>query len=112
MKVTKKPWLDHPEERWNKGLLYAGSNFRQGLQRDHYPPLPPSGVNVRTYMTADKAGSNVVEFGRQLDFGSTYYLAFILYGTSKWQGWPGKYEELIDLMRRGFAAGIAEDREE
>lgn len=103
--VSRKQWMQQPAIRWQAGLDAAGFNFRQGLQRAMYPPLPPSG-DRRQYQTADKAGWNVEEFGKSITFGSTYYLPFILDGTRKWEGWPGKWAELQDLMQRGFKAGV------
>lgn len=125
--VTRKAWMNDPRIRWNAGLERAGINFRQGLQRSHYPPIDVSGSvynsvagmfggdagalsggprYVRTYQTADRAGARIVSFGEIMEFGSTWYLNFILSGTVKWEGWPGKADELAELMRRGFASGI------
>lgn len=103
--ITKKQWLDHPEDRWNAGLDKAGFNFRQGLQRSHYPPLPPSGDH-RNYTTADKADYNITEPGKRMEFGSTFYLPFLLNGTRFMQGWPGMGQSLRDLLEAGFKAGI------
>jgi len=105
VQVKRKKWMKNPSLRWNAGLIEAGLNFRTGLSRGHYPPVPPSG-NVRTYQTADKAGARIVETGRVMEFGATFYLPFILYGTRKWEGWPGKRIELVDLMKLGFADGV------
>lgn len=107
IQVTKKAWMDHPEDRWNAGLERAGMNFRTGLSRSHYPPVAAGGY-TRTYQTADQANFNITEPGRVMEFGSTFYLPFILYGTRKWEGWPGKMDELTDLMQRGFASGVKE----
>lgn len=109
--VKKKEWLSNPVARWNRGLERAGFNFRQGLQRDRYPPIKPDSSSVRTYLTADKANFEITEYGHVMTFGSTFYLPFILYGTSKWEGWPGKYEELIELMQDGFRSAIVEEME-
>lgn len=101
--TTKKPWMDHPDARWNAGLKAAGLNWRTGLSRSHYPPLR---TVKRTYATADKAGFRIVEEGHIMEFGSTAYLPFILNGTVKWEGWPGKKHGLISMMGKGFRAGI------
>lgn len=108
LQVNKKKWLSNPKSRWNAGLERAGLNFRQGLQRSHYPAIPPHTQSVRTYMTADKAGFRVVDYGHIMVFGSTFYLPFILDGTRKWEGWPGKKDELRALMEEGFRSAIVE----
>lgn len=107
--ITKKKWLDYPPQRWNAGLDAAGLNFRQLLQRAHYPPLPPRGS--RTYQTADQASYNITEVGKEMEFGSTSYLPFLLGGTSKMRGWPGKWHELQTGMQAGFRAGVRDYRE-
>lgn len=107
LNVTKKAWMSDPAIRWNAGLERGGFNFRTGLSRSHYPPLPPSGDH-RTYATAAKADYNIVEVGRVMEFGSTYYLPFLLFGTRHMVGWPGKAGELIDLLQSGFRSGVAE----
>ncbi len=108
LKVERKEWIKNPLLRWNHGLELSGMNFRTALSRSHYPPLPPSGVNVRTYATADKANFTIDEFGKRMSFGSTFYLPFILYSTKFWRGWPSKLDEIETLMTRGFIAGVAE----
>lgn len=107
MKVTKKAWLDNPAIRWNQGLERAGLNFRTSLSRSHYPPLPPSGDH-RTYATAAKADFRITEFGRVMEFGSTFYLPFLLFGTRFMVGWPGKAGEIQDALSAGFKSGIIE----
>lgn len=109
--IHKAKWIDDPTMRWNLGLERAGFNFRQLLQRAHYPPLPPSGINVRTYQTADKASYKITVPGREMVFGSTFYLPFILDGTVKWEGWPGKKDELWQGMHDGFASGVRDYKE-
>lgn len=105
--VTRKEWMQNPRIRLNAGLERAGINFRTGLSRAHYPPLPPSGDH-RTYQTADKANSNITDFGHIMEFGSTFYLPFLLWGTSRMAGWPGKQQELEKLMKAGFISGVKE----
>lgn len=112
LQVTKKKWLSEPKKRWNAGLDRAGFNFRQGNQREHYPPVPPHTKSVRTYATADKAGYRIVEFGRVMVFGSTFYLPFILDGTRKWEGWPGHKAFLRGLMEDGFRSAIVDYEDE
>jgi len=103
--VTKKAWMSNPALRWDAGLNAAGMNFRTGLSREYYPPIPPSGDH-RTYQTADKAGFNITDPGHTMEFGSTFYLKFLLYGTSRMAGWPGKRDELVALMKQGFIFGV------
>ena len=104
VKVTQAEWLKHPEARWNAGLVAAGLNFKQSVSRSHYPPLPVGGH--RTYATADKADFTIVETGRRMEFGSTFYFPFILGGTKKWEGWPGFGGDIVDAMIAGFIAGV------
>lgn len=107
IETTRKNWIDDPRLRWNEGLNRAGFNFRTGLSRAHYPPIPPSGFH-RAFQTADKANFEITDVGVRMEFGATFYLAFLLYGTRFMMGWLGKEQELFDLMERGFRSGIAE----
>lgn len=103
--VTRRDWLRDPKLRWNAGLQYAGLNFRQSLGRSHYPPVPPTPY-IRTYQLADRANFRIVEMGAVMEFGSTFYLPYVLQGTEKWQGWSGFLPDMTNSMRDGFAYGI------
>lgn len=108
LKVTKSSWLSDPTIRWNLGLQRAGLNFRQGLQRSRYPDAPEHTRYIRTYTTADKAGFNITEPGRTMEFGSVDYLQFLLAPSPTTPNWGGKKDELVQLMVDGFKSGIAE----
>lgn len=104
--TKKAAWLDNPLLRTNAGLERALFNFRIGLSRGYYPPLPVG--SHRTYITADKADGNIVEFGQRAEFGSTFYLPYLLSGTRHMMGWLGKWDELQNLLERGFRSGFEE----
>ncbi|HEY5911106.1 MAG TPA: hypothetical protein VJA21_10935 [Verrucomicrobiae bacterium] len=105
--IREDDWLKHPAERWNAGLEKAGINFRQGLQRRHYPPAPAASRYVRTYMTADKANFKITEPGKVMEFGSVSYLQFLLVPTSTVAHWAGTKDKLVELMQSGFKNGVA-----
>lgn len=113
MTVTKKKWVEHPELRWNEGLKRSGFNFRVGLSRSRYPAIPVGSTYRRTYLTAEKANFNITRPGREMVFGSTFYLPFLIFPMRRTgrPGWPGKREELLDLMSKGFQSGIREYQE-
>lgn len=106
--VTKKEWLSNPSKRWNAGLDRAGINYRQRLQRAHYPPIPPGSTYIRTGTLANKATYEIVEFGKTAELRGVFYEPYVLFGTSKWQGWPGKIDELKEYIQSGFKAGVKE----
>ncbi len=58
-------------------------------------------------MTADKASFNITIPGKEMVFGSTHYLPYLLFKGGAGL-WPGKREELVDLMKRGFISGVTE----
>lgn len=107
IQVTKAPWLDNPAERWNAGLERAGLAWRTSNSRGTYPPLAPSYPN-RSYRFADDSDFEITDPGRSMDFGSTFYAPFILFGTRKWAGWQGHLDASVGMMKDGFAAGVAE----
>lgn len=108
--VTKAEWLSHPAMRWNAGLEAAGLAFRQALQISQYPSAPPETSYIRTGHTASMANYNIEIFGQSMSFGSMYYLPYLLFGTSKWAGWPGKKEQITNDMTAAFKQGIVDFR--
>lgn len=104
--ITKKAWLSNPKERWNAGLEKAGLNFRQSLSRAHYPPVPPNSTYVRTGTLANKANFRITEPGQTMEFGSTYYLPFLLAPARTVQNWAGKKDEVLKALQDGFKAGV------
>ncbi len=104
--ITTKSWMKNPTERWNAGLIGGGEAFKTGLDRDHYPPLDPDQKYKRTGNLADMASYTITEPGKIAEIGSAYYLAYVLFATRLWAGWPGKQEELITMIKEGFAEGI------
>ena len=105
-KVSRKDWIRDPRKRWNAGLEKAGLNFRQGLQRSHYPPIPPTSTYRRTYTTANKAGFRILVEGAEMIFGSTEYLKWLLIPAVTVQHWEGKDQELLQGMQDGMRAGV------
>jgi len=81
--VTKKAWLENPKKRWQAGLEGAGLAWRQNLQRSHYGSTGSTwSTYARTGTLADK--SNFIfpkGEGVEVDFISTFYLAYLLRGT-------------------------------
>ena len=101
-------WMEYPELRWNAGLENAGLQFRQRLQRENYPPPPPLSTYVRTGTLANKAGFNIVDFGRVAEVGSTFYLPYLLDITPNWSG---KQDELYQYIAAGFKEGVKNYKE-
>lgn len=109
--VSKAEWLSRPTERWNAGLEAAGLAFRQDLQIEKYPPAPAETSYIRTGHTAANAGFNITIVGQEMQFGSMFYLPYLLFGTTKWIGWPGKQDEIKSDMIAAFKEGVANFRE-
>lgn len=110
-KIVEAEWMKNPKLRWNVGLNRAGFNFRAGLQRNHYPPIPPNSTYDRTYLTADKANWRIVRQGEEMVFGSTHYLPYLLFDGKRKALWPAKKAELLLLMKQGFISGIRDYRQ-
>lgn len=106
--INVKDWMRNPEKRWNAGLEGSGLQFRQRLQRQHYPPQPPLSHYIRTGTLANKAGFNIEDFGRVMVFGSTFYLPYLLDGP---ENWAGKRDELFQYMVAGFKEGVKNYKE-
>lgn len=98
--------MEHTEDRWNNGLVRAGMAFHNQLSRTHYPPLPASGIDARTFTTAKKANFRIVEVGKEMDFGSTNYLPKLLRAEKPYQNWKEKKPQIIAAMKAAFAKGI------
>jgi hypothetical protein len=98
--------LSQPAERWNLGLDYAGTNYRQHLQIGYYPPIPPTSSYRRTGNTAKMAQYHITETGRIMEFGGNSYLKFLLMPSHTVEHWGGKKRELQTVMRDGFKAGV------
>jgi len=105
-KITKLPWMDYPAARWNEGLEKAAVNFRQHLQIETYPPIPPNSTYTRTGNTAKVAKGEVTKFGEVMQFGSMDYLKFLLMPAKSVKHWAGKKEEVFKAMQDGFRAGV------
>lgn len=108
--VTRKNWMSDPKLRWNAGLDRAGNAWRTSNARSTYPPIPPSG-DRRTNQFADQSDYEITEPGVSMNFGSTFYAPFILFGTRKWAGWPGHLDSSVDMMKDGFINGVREYQE-
>jgi len=104
--VTQKYWMQHTENRWNNGLVRSGMAFHNGLSRTHYPPLPASGIDARTFTTAKKANFRIVVIGQEMEFGSTNYLPKLLRAEKPYQNWVKKKPEILAAMQKAFAKGI------
>lgn len=113
--TTKKAsWLDNPSKRIDAGFVRAGFNFRQGLSRSQYPAVPPGSRYKRTYATADKANYQITIPGKEMKFGSTFYLPYLLFPSRKGRGplWSGKLEFLVKMMIAGFKSGFKDFKDE
>lgn len=99
--------MQEPTLRWNAGLERMGLAWRTSNSRSMYPPLTPSYPH-RTYQFADQSDYEIDDPGRHMTFGSTFYAPFILFGTSRWAGWPGHFERSLDMMRQAFIDGVVE----
>jgi len=104
--VQKKEWLEHPEQRWNKGLERAGMSFHNTLRFSNYPPIPPASTYKRTTATAKKANFRITTEGREMEFGSTEYLPYLLIPAKTVQHWAGKKDEILRNMKAAFKKGI------
>ena len=111
LKITKKEWLDHTEKRWNAGLAKAGMAFHNQLSRTHYPPINPDSKYIRTFMTAKKANFKITEIGKTMEFGSTYYLPYLLMPAKTVQNWKEKKGQIIEAMKIAYKQGVKEFRE-
>jgi hypothetical protein len=94
--IKKLPWISKPVERWNAGLLRAGGNFRGALVT--YSQLPKSPCYVRTGATRKKAGFKITKTGQEMEFGSTHYLKYPLFGT----GLYGPARKMIVPINKKF----------
>jgi hypothetical protein len=105
--IQKKEWLEHPEQRWNKGLERAGMSFHNTLRFSNYPPIPPASTYKRTTATAKKANFRITQVGREMEFGSTSYLPYLLIPAKTVQHWGNKRYNIVNNMRNAFRKGIA-----
>lgn len=113
VEFNQKQWMKNPALRANAGLERAGFNWRVALSRSHYPPINPKSRYRRTYLTADKANFHITIPGKEMEFGSTWYTPFLIFPMRRTGRplWPGKREEVIDLLQKGFASGVREYQE-
>ncbi len=102
--VTKKPWMDNPKLRWDAGLQRCGQAWRTSNSPSYEPPINPSYDRTGTF--GRSSDFEITEMGTTMTFGSTFYAPFILFGTRKWEGWPGHMDNSVDMMAEGFRNGV------
>lgn len=76
--ITKKEWLTNPKERWNKGLMYAGNEWK--AQNAQYP-ASNSSTYIRKGGLADKSDFTIIDEGVMMELRSTFYWKYLMYGT-------------------------------
>jgi hypothetical protein len=63
-------------------LQAAGLSWRQNLQRSRYGTSPiNTGTYIRTGTLANKTNFRILTVGREMEFFSTFYLKYLLFGT-------------------------------
>jgi len=106
LNITRKAWMSNPRIRWDAGLQRAGLAWRTSNSRAFEPPINPS--YTRTGQFADKSDFEITEVGKSMNFGGVFYSPFVLFGTSKWVGWPGHLDNSASMMQQGFINGVKE----
>ena len=91
------------------GLEAGGVGWHQAL--GGYPPQTAEAAAhyQRTMHLADKAAYKVNGGGAghyTMDVGGIYYSGYVLNGTEKWEGWPGKLDAAKSLVTRAFVAAF------
>jgi len=95
--ITKKAWLTNPKQRWNKGLMYAGNEWK--AQNAQYP-AGTSETYSRTGILGDKSDFDIIDEGVMMDLRSTFYWKYLMYGTGIW----GPKAKLIEPVTPGVLA--------
>jgi hypothetical protein len=106
MNISMRAWMKDPTIRWNAGLARAGMAFHNQLSRTHYPPIPAGSTYTRTFTTAKKANFRITEPGHVMEFGSTYYLPYLLMPARTVAHWGSKKDEIKKAMEKGFREGV------
>ena len=96
------PRLENLPAAIAKGLEGGGTAFNSEEKR--YPAQSPTTNYVRTgtlgNTSAYKVGGGAGHY--TMDVGGVDYTPFVLNGTSKWVGWPGKLAKAKSELVRGF----------
>ena len=88
------------------GLELSGAAFTSEVKR--YPPQA-AGVTYRRTGTLGNTAAYKVEGGGShytMDVGGVTYMPYVLNGTSKWVGWPGKLAKAKAEIIRAFTIGF------
>jgi len=98
--------LENIPEAVRLGLELSGAAFQSEVKR--YPPQA-SGVTYKRTGTLGNTAAYKVEGGGShytMDVGGVDYMPYVLNGTSKWVGWPGKLAKAKSEIIRGFTIGL------
>ena len=101
--------LENFKERIDKALTTAGVGYV--YQRGRYPAqgqLTRPYKQTRSFATLPATSFQIVKSGATMNIFAVFYGKYILGGTSKWQGWPGKWDQIKVSIANGFKKGIKE----
>ena len=98
------------DEVLKKGLQAAGAAYRAEIAI--YPPqeeVAPGTPYKRTFSLRRTAKYELIS-SKEVDFTGRFYGEYVLGGTTKWKGWPGKAEAIkkraIDALRKAITKGV------
>ena len=79
------------------GIAFNSEEKRYPPQRSKYPYKRTGTLgNTAHYQVGGGAGHYT------MDVGGVYYMPYVLFGTCKWVGWPGKLAKAKSELVRGF----------